>query len=207
MEFQSGSELDAQNATTLTLGATTFEGDLTFQNDETLSNASDGTITMTVASDGHVVVATGNLAVGDPSGASLTMNGNDAYVQGNLEADGNTRLDGDVTLGVGDLTMSNGHIYKEFEDLTVTDGETITPTDQADVIALDTGGEVTITIAACTTDGHELTLIGDDNNTINIAATNLRTTDGNALDMDQYDVVKMICQDTEWMLMLESNNQ
>jgi hypothetical protein len=188
-------------------GALGIEGDLTFENDETISNANNGTLTATVASDGYFVVSTGNFVVGDPSGASLTINGLDAYIQGNLEADGNTRLDGDVTLGVGDLTMSNGHIYKEFEDLTVTDGETITPTDQADIIALDSGGAVTITIAACSTDGHELTLIGDDNNTITINATNLRTTDGNALDMGQYDVIKMICQDTEWLLMLESNNQ
>lgn len=194
-------------ATVSNAGALGIEGDLTFENDETLSNASDGTITATVASDGYFAVATGNLVVGDPSGASLTINGVDAYIEGNLEADGNTRLDGDVTLGVGDLTMSNGHIYKEFTDLTVSDGETITPTDEADIVALDTSGEVTITVAACTTDGHELTLIGDDGNTINIAATNLRTTDGNALAMDQYDVVKLICQDTEWLLMLESNNQ
>jgi hypothetical protein len=163
----------------------------------------NGSVIFSISDDGNVVVS-------GTSQFEHVYSSDDAVVADNLAAGSVTVTETVSAAGItstGDLVMSDGHIYRQFEDLTVADGDTITPTARADTVALDTTGAVTVTIAACSTDGHELTLIGDDNNAIVINATNLRTTDGAALGMDQYDVVKLVCQDTEWLVMLESNNQ
>lgn len=187
-------------------GADIQGGDVTLENDETLSNANDGTITATVAAGGSFNVATGNLTVGDPSGASLTLNGNDGYIEGTFEADGGARFDGGVTVGAGDVTISNGLFLPTFADLLIGDGDTVTVT-AVTVYGLDSAGEVTMTLAVCSNEGQSVTLIGDDANTININATNLRTTDGNALTLGQYDVIALICQDSEWLHVSKSANQ
>lgn len=79
-------------------GAADIGGDITLENDETLSNAYNGSITATVAAGGEFNVATGNLTVGDASGADWSLAGGDAYVNDTLEVDGNTRVDGTLTL-------------------------------------------------------------------------------------------------------------
>jgi len=94
-------------------GGAEVNGTLTLQNDETIVNSTDGTITMTVASAGHVAISTGNFAVGNPATAGETMNGNDAYVEGTMEVDGAAYFDGavdaDSTADIADtLTLSKG---------------------------------------------------------------------------------------------------
>lgn len=91
--------------------------------------------------------------------------------------------------------------YFGFADLTVTDGTT--PTISSMVYALDSASAVTITLAACANDGQPLILIGDDANTITINDSNIRSHDGAALTLGQYDVIFMICQDTEWLQVVE----
>jgi hypothetical protein len=92
-----------------------------------------------------------------------------------------------------------------FTDLTVSDGQTITPT--YTVYALDTSGAVTITLAASAQEGQLLYLINDDANATLIADTNIRTSDGNAVTMaGAYDVTVWVYQDSEWLLLLAIAN-
>ncbi len=179
-------------------------GDITMENDETLSNDTNGIITATVDASGWFVISTGNLVVGTPATASLALNGLDAYVEGTLEADGLARLDGGVDV-IGDLTISNGLFLPSFDDLTVNDGDWITPTTLT-VYALDSGGAVTITLGACSNEGQFLYLIGDDANDIIINDTNVRTSDGNAVTINQWDIVAWVCQDVEWLELFTITN-
>jgi len=119
---------------------------------------------------------------------------------------GATITAGGLTVTAGDVTITAGLFLPTFADLAISDGDTITVT-AVTVYGLDSAGEVTMTLAACTNEGQSVTLIGDDANTININTTNLRTTDGNALTLGQYDVIALICQDSEWMHMYKSANQ
>lgn len=111
---------------------------------------------------------------------------NDLLVAGDLEVDTSLVVDG--------LTLPS------FADLTVTDGYTLTAA--YTTYALDSAGAVTITLAATGTEGQYLTLIGDDANDIIIADTNIRTSTGNALTINQYDVVMFVFQDSEWLELL-----
>jgi len=120
---------------------------------------------------------------------------------GNAGTDFDT--DGGLTLA-SDLTVTSALFYPGFADETITDGETLTPT--VTIYALDSGGNVTVTLAASGTDGQLLYLIGDDNNTVTVADTNIRTSDGNKLEIGQYDVVGFVYQDAEWILLFQSNN-
>ena len=93
-------------------GDVTITGnDLSFGNGETLSNATDGTILATLAATGSFEVSTGNLKVGNGT-PDVALNGEDAYVEGTFETDGNARFDGAVTLGDSstDLVTFNGNI-------------------------------------------------------------------------------------------------
>ena len=73
--------------------------------------------------------------------------------------------------------------------------------------ALDSGGAVTITLAACTTEGEVIILIGDDTGPVVINDTNLRSHDGAALSLGAYDVALLVCQDAEWIALLELATQ
>lgn len=110
-------------------GTSDLQGDVTLENDETISNATDGTITLTVAAAGNVQVDTGNLAVGDGTPGDASMDGEDAYVEGELEVDGAAYFDGavdmDSTLSVSDtLTLGSDGIY--FGSASFTDTTTVT---------------------------------------------------------------------------------
>jgi hypothetical protein len=93
-----------------------------------------------------------------------------------------------------------------FKDETITAGEWLTPT--ANIYALDSGGAVTMTLGTASTipNGFILILIGDDNNAIAIADTNIRTNDGGAAALGQYDVVMFVYQDSEWHQVVETAN-
>lgn len=70
-----------------------LKGYLTGKYSETLDNMTDGYWIATVPAAGVFQVKTGNLMIGDGT-PDVTLNGEDAYVNGTLEVDGNTRLDG-----------------------------------------------------------------------------------------------------------------
>jgi hypothetical protein len=121
----------------------------------------------------------------------------------NLTASGNVVVTGTSSL-VGNVTLS-ALLKPGFADETITNGETLTPTKT--VYALDSAGAVTMTLAASASEGQLLFLVGDDANTITIADTNIRSTDGNAITVGQYDAVAFVYQDSEWIELLKSANQ
>ena len=107
---------------------------------------------------------------------------------------------GFVAAGTGDLQGNvdfDALIVPSFADETITDGEVLTPTVM--VYALDSSGAVTMTLAASASEGQLLILIGDDANAIVINDTNVRTSTGAALTLNQYDVVMWVYQDAEWI--------
>ena len=85
-------------------GATIGTADIRLQNGETISNATDGTIALTVAADGSVNVLTGNLKVGSGT-PGLTLNGEDTYITGTLEVDGSVQFDGTIAAN-NDVTIA-----------------------------------------------------------------------------------------------------
>jgi len=90
-----------------------------------------------------------------------------------------------------------GLLQPSFADLTVSDGDTITPT--VTVYSLDTSGAVTITLAASADEGQLLVLINDDANATIIADTNLASSDGNAITLTAADdIAVFIYQDAVW---------
>jgi len=101
----------------------------------------------------------------------------------------------------GDTSLSGLAIFSSTE-VTVTDGITVTPT--TTLYVLDSAAAVTITLAACTADGTPLVTYGRDANTITINDTNVRTNDGSAQTLGQYDAITWICVDTEWVELSDS---
>lgn len=73
---------------------------------ETIENSgTDGTWTCTPASTGSFNIVTGNLKVGDGT-PSVTLNGEDGYIEGTFEVDGAVRFDSTLSLS-GTLTQSD----------------------------------------------------------------------------------------------------
>jgi len=110
---------------------------------------------------------------------------------------------GEIEVG-SDLTMVDALFLPGFADETITDGETLTPS--VTVYALDSGGAVTMTLAATGTEGQLLYLIADDTGPIVINDTNIRTSDGSVISLGAYDVVGFIYQDSEWVQLFKSAN-
>ncbi|KKL12780.1 hypothetical protein LCGC14_2532360, partial [marine sediment metagenome] len=132
------------------------------------------------------------------------------YIRDDPSSTGGTQYG--LYVGLDDPDVTNYAIYVEdglfipdFDDQAISNGDWITPT--ATAYGLDTTGEVTITLGTGCTDGQPLYLAGDDANTIHINYVNIRTTDGAALDFDQYDILDFMCMDNEWLLVSENNLQ
>ncbi len=114
-----------------------------------------------------------------------------------IEAEDITATD-DVTIG--------SVLYPGFADLTIsTAGQSLTPAYTA--YALDSSAAISMTLTACTNEGQLLILIGDDANTITVNDSSLRSHDGAALSLGQYDVAMLVCQDTEWIQLVELATQ
>ena len=88
--------------------------------------------------------------------------------------------------------------------ITLTAGQTVTPT--YGLYILSATGAVSMTLAACNAPGQQVFLYGDDNQTITVNDTNIRSTDGNAVTLGQYDMVGFMCSGTEWDHILKSAN-
>jgi len=199
-----GSEEYSMTATGLYLNANSLYLDA--DQDTVITNSLDDYITVTLgAAGGHLDIVAGNVKIG-AAAPSLTLNGEDLFVAGTFEADGSARFDGGIALAVGELVISNGLFLPDTDDLTISDGDWLTPT-LLNVYNLDASGDVTFTLGTCGNDGQSLTLAADDSHDYTINTTNVKTADGSVIIFDQYDVVMLLCMDTEWLLMLESNNQ
>jgi hypothetical protein len=123
----------------------------------------------------------------------------------NIATGGTERLeiDSSALTIVPPLELS-GLLYPSFTDLSVSDGDTLTPT--YTIYALDTSAAVTLTLAASATEGQLLVLIGDDANNVTIADSNVRTNDGSAQVIGQYDVIVWVYQDNEWIEISDTQN-
>lgn len=104
---------------------------------------------------------------------------------------------------VGDTNFTNlvlsGALTVGRSDITPTAGETITPQGNYSMYTINASGAVSVTLAAPTVAGQVLLLYGDDNQTITINDTNVRTSTGNAVTLGQYDVSLWISTATEWI--------
>lgn len=127
---------------------------------------------------------------------------------------------GGVDIVVGDLQFGNGETINNTTDgfigytggqlwstTTITAANATTYTVSAyTVYNMDSASAVTITLAACT-EGGPVIIAGDDANNITIADTNIRTSDGAAAVVGQYDVWFAICVDSEWLEIANITNQ
>lgn len=142
----------------------------------------------------------GDTLLWDQDAEALTITGTDGQDALNVD-DGNVdiadNVDIDGTTNVQGAVTFQSTLFQSFGNETITDGETLTPT--LSTYALDSAGAVTMTLAASGTEGQFLVLIGDDANDIIIADTNVRTSTGAALTLNQYDVVGFVYQDSEWL--------
>jgi hypothetical protein len=98
----------------------------------------------TVAADG-VNILTGNLKVGNGT-PSVSLDGEDAYVEGTFEVDGTSNLAGDVTLG-GDITITGDDIFMTTNTdgmVFVADGTNFNPVQVSGDVEIDNTGATTI---------------------------------------------------------------
>jgi len=133
------------------------------------------------------------------NGADLYFYSDDHATQ-TLLFDGAT---GDVDVG-GNATF-NALAIVASTAFTPTAGQTLTPT--ASMYVVNSSAAVSMTLAVCGTDGKLLYLYGDDDNTVTVNDTNIRSTDGNAVTFGQYDVVAWICRGDDWIHVSKSANQ
>jgi hypothetical protein len=94
--------------------------------DTTLAEASDDTISLTSgAATGLWNILTGNLKVGNGT-PGVTLNGEDAYVEGTLEVDGAVQLDGAMSIN-GGATVNGGNLSIYDDDYVILgDGADVT---------------------------------------------------------------------------------
>lgn len=209
LEVRDGATLDIQSGSTVGFEDVTVNGDLDVVGATTMEALGTG-VAGTGADVQFFSDTSGDHLLWDASDVALEITGTSAQ-DALAIAEGNATVTlGDLTVSAGDFEVTAGAttlgalFYPSFADETITDGETLTPT--VTVYNLDSGGAVTMTIAACTTDGQPLVLVGDDANNITINDTNVRTNDGGVQVIGQYDVITWICIDLEWLEISESNN-
>jgi hypothetical protein len=184
----------------------TATDDLSVADDTSLGDA----LTVAGASDlrGNLSDGGGTLTIGDDvmiDGAAdaiqLTVQGYTTQTHSLLvleQSDGSDKL---AVSDDGDLVFLGG-VTVGATEASPSDGATITPTNAYALYNISSTGNLTITLAACSTDGEVVFLAGDDANDVVIADTNVRTSTGAALTLNQYDVAGFICVDTEWIELL-----
>ena len=227
-DFSAGADLDGA---TLVLDA---DGDTSMvaSSDDIITTTVATTTGYLVVATGNVKI--GNGTPGETQdGEDLYVEGiaevdGAAYFDGAVDMDSTLGVSGALTVESGGVDVQSGDITLENDEtignntnglidfgggliyntttITVTDGETITPTTYTGY-RLNAASEVTITLAACSSDFQPLFLYGEDAQTINVADSDIRTSDGNAIAFDQYDVVEWQCVNSEWNLVYEANNQ
>ena len=151
-------------------------------------------------------LSTTDLTVADDLTVTDDIGAADITVTGAIGAADVTTTD-DLTVGddlivTGNVTLQSLAVLST-TNLAVTTA-TITPTVSA--YHADSAGNVTWTLPACSVNGQLLLLYGDDANTITIADAALRSTDGNAVTIGQFDLVLLVCFDTEWVHLAKSAN-
>lgn len=138
-----------------------------------------------------------------------TTNFDSMDLTSNLSVGGNSTVTGNESVGgtlavTGNSTFS-GVVIPSSTTITPTAGQSVTPAYGLYIIG--SSGAVSMTLAACTNTGQVVYFYGEDANTITINDTNIRSTDGNAITFGQYDVVELMCAETEWNHVAKSANQ
>jgi hypothetical protein len=176
--------------------------------DSTLLSSTDDVISFTIgAAAGRLDLLVGNISVGNGS-PDTALDGEDLYVEGGLEVDGVTNFDGTsdfastVTVN-GNITYGGLEIHSN-NIFTPTAGQTLTPVDT--FYRIGSTAAISMVLAACSNNGQIVATYGKDNNTVTINDTNIRTTDGAAATIGQYDIIYWVCSGTEWIHMLKSAN-
>ena len=137
------------------------------------------------------------LPTANPAGITHLLN---LAVAGAITADDITAADDIVAtddLTVTDDSLFSGLVTLGGTTLAVTNDSTLTPA--SSYYHLDAATNVTTTLAACATNGQLLILYGDDNYNVIIADTRIRTSNGAAITLGQFDIVMFVCDDTEWI--------
>ena len=91
-------------------------GDITLENDETISNGTNGYVTVTVPAAGNFGVEGGNLQVGDGTPLYAPMDGADTFLAGVLEVGGISYFDSGVNM-YSTLNVVNTAIFQNTVDL------------------------------------------------------------------------------------------
>lgn len=157
----------------------------------------------------HVDGATGNTTIAGTltaTGATvlnggLTMDTNKFTV---ADTSGNTVIGG--TLSVADKITLSGETVFASSEITPANGSTLTIS--ATYYKVNSSAAVTITLGTTgATAGQIVIFYGDDNNTVKFADTNLLSSDGNAIDLGQYDIVMLVYTSaSKWALIAKSTN-
>lgn len=202
IEVQSGGTADFQSGATVGFG-----GASTFAN----GSAAAPSIAFTSDTDtGMYRVGANNLGLAASATLIADLSTADGLNMNTYAITNTSAVDsGDVTasddVAVGDQLTVGGLTLPSFTNAVITDGDTITPA--YTTYALDTTGDVTITLAAVGTEGQELVLVADDANTITINDTNIRAPGGGTITMTAYYIVGWRYQDSEWLMQYRSTNQ
>lgn len=109
-----------------------------------------------------------------------------------------------ATATIENLTIGGMLLQSSTAITLTTAGQTITPS--YGLYILSATGAISMTLAACDAPGQVVYLYGDDNQTITVNDTNIRSTDGNAVTLGQYDMVGFMCSGTEWDHLFKSAN-
>jgi hypothetical protein len=126
-----------------------------------------------------------------PSAPAIAQRGMTNF--NDLQVDGVTTTGG-VTVG--------GPLIQGTKALTLTAGLQIAPAYSMYLVS--STGAVSMTLAAPSAPGQVLYLYGDDANTITVNDTNIRSTDGNAVTIGQYDIVEFMSSGAEWIHVAKS---
>lgn len=124
-----------------------------------------------------------------------------------IEADDVTATDdvvvGDALTVTGAATL-DGLAVLGSTAITVTDGQTITPTGA--LYRLHAADAVTVTLSGACSDGQLLLLYGEDAQTVTVADSDIRTADGGAQAIGQYDLSAWLCVEGAWIALAQSAN-
>jgi hypothetical protein len=121
---------------------------------------------------------------------------------GTLDIQSGATIDFDAGANAG----MGGTVVYDQTSITPANASTLTVT--STFYEVNSAAPVTVTLGTTgATAGQVLYLYGDDNNTITIADTNLKSTDGNAVTFGQFDAVGFIFDGANWVLLFNSGNQ
>lgn len=140
-------------------GSTTANGNTVLGSDTSDTLTVYGSTTVTISANGTLNVLTGNLKVGDGV-PDVTLNAEDAYVDGTLEVDGAARFDGDLTAN-GSITANGNTVLGNLATADTLDLANIRlNTDLTFASGISSGADITIDASTAAVTGTDLDITG-----------------------------------------------